>query len=368
VKILIVGLGSIGRRHLRNLVALGEHDLILCRTRQSTLPEAELAGFPCETDLAAALRHQPAAAIISNPTALHLEAAIPAAEAGCHLLLEKPVAASWDQVAELQAALQRSGSRVLVGYQFRFHPGLQRIAGWLGSADGPLGRALGVRSHWGEYLPGWHPWEDYRRGYSARADLGGGVVLTLSHPLDYLRWLLGEVDGVWALEGRQSGLAAGVEDTAEIGLRFANGALGSVHLNYYQRPPAHWLEITGTQGTVRWDSANGAVRLFQAEEAFGTAPIERRQLSSVPGLRSQEEPLIGWQEFPIPLGFERNDLFLAEMQHFLAVCRAEAEPVCSLADGLQALKLALAAHRSAQAGRFISSDELRSAGGWHKRS
>ena len=172
MKFLIAGLGSIGRRHLRNLLALGERDILLYRTHHSTLPDDELADFQTETSLEAALAHQPDAVIVSNPTALHLQVAIPAARAGCHLLLEKPVSHSLEGIAELRAAVQRSGSRVLVGYQFRFHPGLAE------SREPAPGRsdrssAVSARAHWGEYLPGWHPWEDYRQGYSARPTWAG---------------------------------------------------------------------------------------------------------------------------------------------------------------------------------------------------
>ncbi|MBI2330734.1 MAG: Gfo/Idh/MocA family oxidoreductase [Chloroflexi bacterium] len=89
MKYLIAGLGSVGRRHMRNLVALGEMDIVLYRTHKATLPDDELAGYPVETDLAEALkRHKPDAVIISNPTSLHLDVAIPAAEAGCAILLD----------------------------------------------------------------------------------------------------------------------------------------------------------------------------------------------------------------------------------------------------------------------------------------
>ena len=123
MKIMIAGLGSIGRQHFRNLLTLGERDILLYRTRRSTLPDDELADFPVETDLEAALAHHPEAVIVSNPTALHLEVAIPAARAGCHLMLEKPVAESLERVPELEAAVSESGARVLVGYHFRYHPG-----------------------------------------------------------------------------------------------------------------------------------------------------------------------------------------------------------------------------------------------------
>ena len=172
MKFLIAGLGSIGRRHLNNLLALGERDILLLRSGRSTLPDKDLDPFPVETDLAAALAQQPTAVIVSNPTAFHLNVAIPAAEAGCHLLLEKPVSHTLDGVSDLQEAVRRGGGQVLVGFQFRFHPGLQKIANLLSEAA--IGRPLSFRAHWGEWLPGWHPWEDYRSGFSARADLGGG--------------------------------------------------------------------------------------------------------------------------------------------------------------------------------------------------
>jgi predicted dehydrogenase len=326
MKILIAGLGSIGRRHLRNLRALGETDILLYRTHQATLPDEELAGLPVENDLQRALNHRPEAVIVANPTALHLDVAIPAAQAGCSLLMEKPLSHNLERIGELAEALRTSGARALVGFQFRFHPGLRKAAEILASER--LGKPVSARARWGEYLPAWHPWEDYRNGYSARADLGGGVVLTLSHPLDYLRWLLGEVEALWAFTGRRGGLGIEVEDTAEIGLRFLSGVLASVHLDYVQRPPRHDLEIVCTGGTLRWDNADGTLRVFEAASG-------------------------DWEQYTPPEGFERNDLFLEEMRHFLALARGEVEPACTLEDGIQALKLALAALKSASEGRLI---------------
>ncbi len=184
--IIICGLGSVGRRHLYNLQALGRNDIVLLRTGKSTLPDDELGILPVEYDLNHALLHwQPEGVVISNPTALHLEVAIPAAEAGCHLLIEKPMSHSTDGLDTLTKALRKGGGQVLVGYQFRFHPGLLAVKQLLEKEA--IGCLISARVHWGEYLPDWHPWEDYRHSYSARSDLGGGVVLTLSHPFDYLR-------------------------------------------------------------------------------------------------------------------------------------------------------------------------------------
>ncbi|HNS38202.1 MAG TPA: Gfo/Idh/MocA family oxidoreductase [Anaerolineaceae bacterium] len=312
MRFLIAGFGSIGRRHLRNLLALGQTDIVLLRSGRSTLPTDEITGLPVEYDLAAALAHRPDAVIVATPTALHLETAIPAAAAGCHLFLEKPIDADLSRIAELRAALERGGGQVLVGFQYRFHPGLRKIRSLL--AQNAIGRVVSARVQWGEYLPDWHPWEDYRQGYAARADLGGGVVRTLCHPLDYLRWLMGEVIAVRAFTDQLGGLEIDVEDTAEIALRFASGALGSLHLNYVQRPAVHRLEIIGSAGTLQWDNADGSVRLYRAAASQ-------------------------WEVFLAPECFERNVLFLDQTRHFIDVVQGQSTPRCTLDDGVRAMEL-----------------------------
>jgi predicted dehydrogenase len=277
-------------------------------------------------DLPKALAHRPDAVIIANPSAYHLDVAIPAAQAGCHLFLEKPISHNLERLDELKAALQQGGGKVLVGFQFRFHPCFCMAAQLI--AEGAVGRPLSARAHYGDYLPGWHPWEDYRTGYSVRPEMGGGAVLTLCHPIDYLRWLLGEVESVWAFTGKLSEMDITVEDAAEIGLRFASGVLGSAHLDYFQRPPSYRFEIIGSEGTLSWDAADNTVRLYRASAG-------------------------AWETFPAPVAFERNDLFLDEMRHFLDVVEGKTQPSCTLADGERVLRLALAALESSQTGKVV---------------
>jgi predicted dehydrogenase len=329
MKFLIAGFGSVGRRHMRNLLTLGERDIVLYRSGRSTLPLDELAGLPVETDLAAALDLRPDAVIIATPSACHMDVAVPAAQAGCALFLEKPISHNLDGLDALKSALKTGGGQVLVGFQFRFHPCFRQVAELLN--DGEIGRPLSARAHYGDYMPGWHPWEDYRSSYSARRDLGGGAVLTLCHPVDYLRWLLGEVESVSAFTAKVSDMEIDVEDVAEIGLRFSSGAVGSAHLDLFQRPPSYRFEIIGSQGTLAWDAADNIVRLYKAKEG-------------------------AWVTFPAPDGFERNDMFLDEMRHFLAVARGEETPSCTLADGERVLRLALAALESSRSGVEIRLD------------
>ncbi len=326
MKFLIAGLGSIGRRHFRNLIALGEKDIVLLRSHRATLPDDELAGYPVETDLDEALKkYQPDAVIISNPTALHLDVAIPSTDAGCSILMEKPISNSLERVDELASALRRGGGQLLVGFQFRFHPTLQKAVQLL--REGAIGKPLSFHVQWGEYLPNWHPWEDFKQGYAARADLGGGVVLTLTHPLDYLRMMLGEVDSLWAFTSNAN-LKLEVEDAAEIGLKMKNGAIGSVHLDYNGQPPSHRWEIVGSNGTLKWDNASGKLETYSAEKK-------------------------DWTVYPPSAGFERNVMFIEEMKHFIAVVQKKESPLCTLEDGKQALRLALAVHESAEKGTLV---------------
>ena len=325
---LIIGYGSIGRRHLRNLRALGYHDaeIIVCRTGHSTLPEDELAGVTVEYDLEKALAYQPQATIIANPTAFHLQTALIVARSGSHILIEKPISQSLAGIEELGRLVDTNALVFEVGFQFRFHPGLRQIAQWLSNED--IGRVTSVQAHWGEYLPDWHPWEDYRHSYSAREDLGGGVVLTLSHPLDYVRWLFGEVISVSAALG-YGGLDIEAEDTADIYLEFEKGTRGYIHLDYIQRPSSHWISVTGTEGSIRWDNADGVAQCYR--------------------VKSQQ-----WEVAAPPSGFERNTMFIEEMRHFLACVRGEEPPVCSFQDGVRTLQVALAAKQSARQRKVVA--------------
>ena len=158
------------------------------------------------------------------------------------------------------------------------------------------------------------------------------MILTLTHPLDYLRWLFGEVDSLWAFKGQLSDLELEVEDLGEIGLKFSSGVIGGLHLDYNQRPPRHQVEVVCMQGTIRWDHAEGGLDVYSAE--------------------TQE-----WTQYSLPADFERDDLFRAQMAHFLEVVEGSAEPLCSLHDGVRALQLALAAHQSAEREQIVRFDE-----------
>jgi predicted dehydrogenase len=319
MKILIAGLGSIGRRHLTNLASAGIRQLAAVTQGRCVLPTDTLPAHLTFERLEVALDWGPDAVFICNPTALHLETALAVAEAGCHIFLEKPVSHNLDGLDELARLADEKNLVLQVGFQFRFHGVFQEIQKRI--AAGHIGKVISAQVHWGEYLPGWHPWEDYRQSYSAREDLGGGVVRTLCHPFDYLRWLVGEVDSVQAIGGHLSNLQTDTEDAALALLRFQNGAIGSVYLDYISRPSQHTLHIIGEQGRVEWEAQSGAAKLYTE----GGARVEALAAGRF---------------------FDRNEMFRAEVDHFLDCLRHARQPACTLHDGIRALEIALAAKMS----------------------
>ena len=327
MKALVVGLGSIGRRHARIWARLGLGEVLVCRsTRQ---PQPEPLGVPASEfeSLDDALNEQPDVVLVTNPTSLHLSTALRALEGGAHVLVEKPISHSLEGVERL-----RQGERVImVGYNLRFHPGPQRLRLLL--QQGAIGKPLSIRAEVGEYLPDWHPWEDYRASYSGRSDLGGGPVLTFSHEIDTVYWLLGMPSSVTAVATHASALEIDTEDIAEIVLSYPDSALASIHVDYVRRPTQRHVEVVGDAGTLRWE--------FEAKRLLRYAPTTREWIVE------QGDPR-----------FERNDMFTAELCEFVARIRGEAPDGigADAQQGIDVLKIALGALRSADEGRRVALD------------
>ncbi|MQA90409.1 MAG: hypothetical protein GEU90_09250 [Gemmatimonas sp.] len=328
--ILVAGVGSIGSRHVRNLRALGYDNLVVYRTGRGTL-DVELDLPPVST-LEEGLARQPLAVVVSNPTALHIPTALAAAETGAHLLIEKPLSHTLDGLELLRRSATERELTVLVGYHLRFHPTLREVRAWI--AEGRIGTVVSAIARWGEFLPNWHPWEDHRVSYAAVPSLGGGVIHTLSHPLDYLSWLLGPVQGVLAMVGNRSELGIRCEDVAHLTMRMASGAIATVLLDYTRSPGVHSLEVVGSQGMIEW------------EMTYGTAVLtERNAVRTEVTIPGAAPP------------FERNSLFLEEMRHFLSCIEGSETPACTLDDGIAAVHTAVAAHQSAYRGEIVLVDK-----------
>lgn len=343
MKVLFCGLGSIGQRHVRNLRALrGDSVEILAYRRRGTSPVLNpdmtvRAGADLETtynirsfaDLNDALAEQPDAVFVTNPNTLHLPVALAAARAGCHLFIEKPIADTTEGVEELIDLVERNGLTALVAYQFRFHPGLQRVKALI--EEGRLGRLAAAHIVNGEHLPDWHPYEDYRETHPARRDLGGGCLRIQTHELDYALWLFGMPQRVYAVGGHLSRLEVDVEDSVSVLMRCEHEGRPlpvHVHLDYLQRPPQRVCEVVGDAGKARYDYYAGQVEFHDLE----TRAVDRFAFHD----------------------FDRNQMFVDELRHFLACLRGEERPIVDLREGLRSMRIAEAAHRSLHTGEAVA--------------
>ena len=336
LRFLVVGCGSIGKRHIGNLRALGVTNLIAFDLRADRRSDVTSAfGIEAVASLEAAWSYDPVVVLVAVPTSLHMTIALEAACRRCHLFVEKPLSSSWEGVELLLRAVKQNELVTLVGCNMRFHPGLITLKSLL--VDRAVGNVIAARVEVGHYLPDWHPWEDYRQSYSARRELGGGVILDAIHEIDYVRWLLGEVAEATCLASKLSQLEIDTEDIAAMLLRFESGAVGEVHLDYVQRAYSRTCQIIGEEGTLHWDYTAGEVRWFSAQTKQ-------------------------WKTYGNPCGWEANQMYLDEMKHFLRCLEGEEKPVANVFDAARVLQIALAAKESARQQRWI---ELRSQN-WNK--
>jgi predicted dehydrogenase len=293
-------------------------------------PENEY-GLRVVRSLDEGLSERPDAVIIANPVAMHCGTALAAAKAGSAVFIEKPLSDTWEGVDELLALTSRSGAVSFVAYQARFHPVLLRVKALLDARR--LGAPLSARLHFGEHLPDMHPYEDYRESHAARRDEGGGVILCLSHEIDVAVWLFGMPSSVYAAGGHLSALDMDVEDTALITMACRDGVRPlpvAVSLDFVRRPPQRGGEIVCERGTIRWDLREPSWSVYFADE--------RR-----------------WDVETLP-DFQRNQLFLDEMSHFLGCLDTGHATLIPAAAGAKTLKVALAAKASLDTSQPVTLD------------
>lgn len=340
MKFLICGLGSIGQRHIRMIRrVLGDGaEIAAYRTRKldiviSDKLEASFGSKPedhygirCFYDFDEALAWKPDAVFVTNPISMHVDTATRAAKAGCHIFMEKPVAHEARGVGELLLIVQQKRLACMVGYQLRYHPAYIRIKKLLD--DGAIGRVTWADLHFGEWLPGMHPYEDYRVSHAARKDQGGGVILCLSHEIDIAYWLFGKPQKVYAVGGHLSDLEIDVEDTADLYLSCTNGERQfpvHVHLDFLQKPARRYIHIVGAKGSIVFDYYTNDLRVH----SLG---------------RGTSEQIVYDQ-------FQRNDMFLQEVSDFIASVKDRTSPPSSLEQGIATLEICLAAKQSLMLGQ-----------------
>jgi len=265
--LLIVGLGSIGRRHVRLVkFHFPNINIIVLRHKKCNSSDIKKLGLhKCVTSINDAIMLNPQAAIISNPASHHIEIAKKLANKGINLLIEKPISDSSKGVKELIDICYQNKVTLMTGYNLRFLPSLIEFKKQIQSRK--IGKIYSIRSEIGQYLPSWRPEIEYKSSVSAQNFLGGGALLELSHEIDYLSWIFGKVDWVKSHVSKQSDLEIDVEDSALVILGFkefeGSKLTASLNIDFIRHDVTRKCFAIGEKGTLHWDGVKGQVELFK---------------------------------------------------------------------------------------------------------
>jgi len=323
-KILVIGLGSIGKRHLKNLVTLGCQDISIV-TRSSKKIE-EFESFPHYFSIDSACNaNKFDVAIIATPTANHISDLTLVLDNNIrNIYLEKPISDSMKRVSEITQRL--SSVNIVVGYDLHFDPGLIFIKKLLN--EDQIGRVVSFIAEVGQYLPDWRE-VDYRKTMSASRMKGGGVMLDLVHEFDYINWLFGPIVQVLGKNGRIGNLEIDTEDVSVSILETSSGAIGSIHLDYMQKELSRSCKVIGNEGSIIWDYSNSQVRYM-----------------------THKNP--SWSVFDYSF-YKRNDRFQVAMKSFLKSCDGVLdERLVSFGEAVKSLQLVVSLKQSNNQGSVVN--------------
>lgn len=329
MKILFIGLGSIAKRHIKNIRRLyPDFSISVFRQHSKESPVGVMNDLIDNVFFSSddSVNWSPDAVFITNPAPLHVSTAIEFVKLGCHIFMEKPLSDSLEGCSDLIEEIDKQKIVFLVGYSLRFLEPLKLFKQLL--INNRVGKILSVRAAVGSYLPNWRPGADYRDTVTARKDLGGGVVLELSHEIDLVRWLVGEVVEANAMIDKVSDLEVDVEDLAVINLKFKNGAIGNIYLDLFDHGLNRSCRVVGAEGTIVWDYLpKCTLKLFQKD-------------GKVEDLWDKDE-------------YDNKQLYDDEIIHFFDCIKNNKSSLIDILDGKRTLEVALAAKRSAELGETI---------------
>jgi len=328
MKGLVVGAGSIGSRHLRNLRKLGIEELGLVEPelsrREAIAAELPVVAF---AELSAGLAWNPNFVVVATPTHLHATQTLEIVRGGFAVFVEKPLSHTAEHVSEIADLVEQKRLTTLVGCNMRFHPGPAKVKQLID--EGRLGKILFARIQAGSYLPEWRPNSDYRVNYAARVETGGGCILDYIHEIDLARWYLGEVKSVFCSAAHLSSLEIETEDVALLVCRHMSGAMSEIHLDYVQRTYERGCQIVGELGSIFWDFNVRTVRWYNAAS-------KESSVYSQPG------------------AWEINQMYVDEMKHFLE-CLAEGRPtILSIPEAAAVMRIVFAAKASSKQEKTVA--------------
>jgi predicted dehydrogenase len=331
-RVLVVGYGSIGKRHSRILQQnFPEVEIALLRNKKPWgIVSSEDHGLRQFYEFDEALLYQPKAVLIANPAPLHIETAERFINAGIHVLVEKPLSHSLEGLDEFIVSIEQSKLILMTGYNLRFLPSLIAFRELL--KEKKCGQIYSVRAEVGQYLPAWRPDIDYRQSVSAQSDTGGGVLLELSHELDYLQWLFGKISWISAVIAKTSKLDIDVEDTAHLLLGHETPGdkqllITKLDMDFIRHDFTRTCTAIGENGTLQWNGVLGTVSFYSPDT----------------------DSWVVLHETPD----ERDLSFINEWSHFFDCIRETKQPMITAKDGQNVLHAIEAARESSVSGKKV---------------
>lgn len=322
---LVVGCGSIGDRHIGNLIGIKAGDVFACDLDKNRLNYVKTKyKIKVFNDIEKGFNQKPDVVFICTPPSSHISIALTAIKNNAHVFIEKPLSNSLDKVDKLIKTAEKKHLQVFVGYNFRFENGLQLVKSMINERK--IGRIFYARAEFAQYLPDWRPWQDYRKSYTAIKKFGGGIILDGSHEIDYMRWFFGEADKVFCFADKISNLQVETEDLAEILIKFKKGTLCAIHLDFIRPGYSRKCEIVGEKGAIIWDFSENIVKLYTLEKKY-------------------------W--FVKRIAGTTNDMYVEEIKHFLNAIKTGEKLLIDGHDGKKTLELALAAKESAKSHALV---------------
>ncbi|BDQ31831.1 dehydrogenase [Nitrosopumilus zosterae] len=325
MKIAVIGYGSIGKRHVQNLLSIPDTEIIICTKQKIKNPSTK--NVKIVKSISDCIKEKPKVGIIANESSFHIQIAMKLAKSGMDLFIEKPLSNSFFGTKELVRIIKKKKIITQMGCQFRFHRCIKEIKHMISTCK--LGKVISVSAECGSFLPEWHPHEDYTKSYAAREDLGGGVVLTNIHEIDYLYWFFGDVSKVFSITGKFSELKISADDLCVGILQFKNKVIAELHLDYFQKPDFRSCKIIGTKGTVIWDSDTNNVMFYDNK-------------------KNKWVKILKWTRY------DRNSMFKEEIIHFLHCVKKRETTINPVEkDGVNTLKIALSIIKSSKSRRVV---------------
>lgn len=325
MKFLVIGCGSIGERHIKNLNSLRAGKILAYDINLERLHLMKKKyNVNIFSNVENAFDEKPDAVLICTPPNLHTSMAIKSVDHDAHIFIEKPISNNFKRIDDFLAKAKKKKLIVLVGYNLRFHPGIKLMRKMI--VEGSIGRILSVRSEAGQFLPDWKPAQDYRQSYTAKNEMGGGIILDGSHEIDYIYWILGEIKKVFCFADKVSNLDVNVEDIAEIFLKSKSNVIAQIHLDFIQQCYSRNCKIIGEKGSIIWEYQNNFVKLYCDKTKK-------------------------WKTFYT--NAQTNDMYIDEMKHFIDCINKKSRSLVDGDIGKKVLEIALAAKKSAKSSKVI---------------